>query len=140
MNDDILIERVMDCDISEIKELYIKGEWWNEQWDYERLKKLIKSGFGFVVATTKDKHIIGMGRIISDGVCDAYLQDIFVRSEFRGNGIGSRIVEKLLSICQEHDITWIGVIAAPETEYFYRKFGFSRMGGYAPMLFEKINS
>lgn len=78
-----------------------------------------------------------MGRAISDSVSDAYLQDIVVLPEFQGKGIGSAIVSTLLSGCRSKGIDWIGVIAEPEAAYFYRKFGFARMGGYTPMRLER---
>lgn len=77
-----------------------------------------------------------MGRIISDGVSDAYLQDIVVLPDWRNRGIGTAIVKKLMTICMHSGIGWIGIIAAPETEYFYRRFGFAKMNGYTPMRYE----
>ncbi len=89
-----------------------------------------------MAAIDPDGRWIGMGRIISDGVSDAYLQDIIVLPKWREKGIGTAIMKKLMSICIEAGIGWIGVIAAPETEFFYRRFGFAKMNGYTPMRYE----
>lgn len=119
-----------------MRRLFQAGDWWEEYWDDTVLCSIVKHSFAFVVATGQDGSWIGMGRAISDGVSDAYLQDIVVLPDYRGKGIGTAIVEELKAICSRSGIGWIGIIAGPETEYFYRRFGFSRMGGYTPMRYE----
>ncbi len=130
------IQRVKECQIDDIRALFRAAGWWEEKWNDEILCEIVQKSFAFVVASRPDNRWIGMGRIISDGVSDAYLQDIVVLPKWRGHGIGTAIVRKLMTICREEGIGWVGVIAAPETEYFYRKFGFAKMNGYAPMRYE----
>ncbi|MDD1729955.1 MAG: GNAT family N-acetyltransferase [Methanospirillum sp.] len=133
----VLITRVSQARPGDMQALYLAGDWWQDEWDDRYLSALVKMSFAFVAATAPDGSWIGMGRLISDGVSDAYLQDIVVLPSWEGNGIGSAIVRSLLAICKEHGITWIGTIGGPQTEYFYRKFGFSRMCGYIPMRYER---
>ncbi len=52
-----------------------------------------------------------MGRAISDGVSDAYIQDLVVLPEYRGKGIGRKILRSVLAACREHGIGWIALIA-----------------------------
>ncbi len=130
---DVILEK--ECQISDIRELFKTGDW-EDIWTDDDLKLMVKSSFAFVVAKERNGHLVGMGRLISDGVSDAYLQDIVVLREFQNKGIGSRIVKKLLTICHENKITWIGIIAGPEKEFFYRRFGFAKMGGYTAMRYE----
>ncbi len=131
----ITIEQAFVTDTEPVVLLYVEAGWWDRSWDSRCIENIITSSYLFLVAK-REGEIIGMGRLISDGVSDAYLQDIFVTSTARGQGIGAAIIERLLSSCYETGIDWIGLIAAPETEFFYRKFGFARMGGYTPMRFE----
>lgn len=122
-----------------MRALFAAGGWWEPEWDDSVLRGIVSCSFAFVVARDIGDRWIGMGRLISDGVSDAYLQDIVVLPEWRGKGIGTAIVRTLLDICHVSGISWIGVIAEPETGYFYRRFGFSRMGGYTPMRYEGTN-
>jgi len=122
---------------ADMRELYLAGDWWDDSWDEAFLSAVVEKGFAFVVAVAPDGTWIGMGRLISDGVSDAYLQDIVVLPAWEGHGIGSAIVRCLLSICREKGIDWIGTVAGPETEYFYRRFGFARMNRYTPMRYER---
>ncbi|MFH0968170.1 MAG: GNAT family N-acetyltransferase [Methanobacteriota archaeon] len=122
---------------SDMRVLYKAGGWWEEAWDDTYLTAIVKHSFAFVAAENSDGSWVGMGRLISDGVSDAYLQDIVVLPEWEGQGIGSALVQSLLDICNERGIVWIGTIAHPQTEYFYRRLGFAKMNAYTPMRYEK---
>jgi GNAT superfamily N-acetyltransferase len=137
MSDPEITLRVVDSwDYQEICALYSSGGWMNSSFTPDIITGILKCSFCFVIAEY-NSHAIGMGRAISDGVSDAYLQDIAVLKEWRGQGIGTRIVQKLIDKCQMSGIVWLGIIADPGTEYFYRKFGFARANGYTPMLYER---
>jgi aralkylamine N-acetyltransferase len=121
----------------DMRDLYLAGDWWDDSWDEVILSAIVQKSFAFVAAVAPDGRWIGMGRLISDGVSDAYMQDIVVLPEWERHGIGSAIVKCLVMICKESGIDWIGTISEPETEYFYRKFGFARMNRYTPMRYER---
>jgi predicted N-acetyltransferase YhbS len=44
-----------------------------------------------------DGRVIGTGRLLSDGICNAYLVDVWVSTRHRRRGIGSRIIAVLLN-------------------------------------------
>jgi GNAT superfamily N-acetyltransferase len=41
-------------------------------------------------------RVVGMARLLSDGVCNAYLLDVWTASPYRRRGIGSAMVRRLL--------------------------------------------
>ena len=41
-------------------------------------------------------RVVGMARLLSDGVCNAYLVDVWTMSAYRRQGIASAMVRKLL--------------------------------------------
>jgi ribosomal protein S18 acetylase RimI-like enzyme len=63
------------------------------------VQAIIEKTHRFVIATLGDR-IIGMGRAISDGVSDAYIQDVTVHPDLRGKGIGKAIIRKLVEQLQ----------------------------------------
>lgn len=140
LSDSYSIELVRDCQIDDMRTLLSAGDWWEDEWDDGVLKAIVQKSYAFIVAITPEGRWVGMARIISDGVSDAYLQDIVVLPEWREKGIGTGLVKRLMRICHDAGIGWVGVIAGPETEFFYRRFGFSRMGGYTPMRYEGPNN
>ena len=78
-----------------------------------------------------------MGRVISDGVSDGYIQDLVVLPEYRKTGVGRQIVATLVNKCVEPGISWIGLIAEPDTEKFYLPSGFHPMEGHTPLIFRR---
>jgi GNAT superfamily N-acetyltransferase len=136
VGDDIAIRLVQAWDELEIANLYRAGGWWKEEYDQKELPRLIRGSFLFAVAVdAKTGHAVGMGRVISDGVSDGYIQDLVVLPEYRKTGIGTRIVSTLVKKCVERGISWIGLIAEPDTEKFYLPFGFHPMEGHVPLIF-----
>ena len=136
VGDDIAIQLVHSWDEVEIVNLYRTGGWWKEEYDQRELPRLIRGSFLFAVAVDrKTGHAVGMGRVISDGVSDGYIQDLVVLPEYRKAGIGTNIVSTLVKKCVERGISWIGLIAEPDTENFYLPFGFHPMEGHVPLIF-----
>ena len=134
---DIEIRHVEAWDILEIADLYRAGGWWQEVWDAEGITPLIKGSCAFVVAIDrKTSRAIGMGRLISDGVSDGYIQDVVVYPQYRKSGIGGRIVSELVASGKNKGLGWIGLIAQPGSEQFYRELGFQPMQGHTPMLYK----
>ena len=72
-----------------------------------------------------DGKLVGVGRALADGVYTAYLGDIAVLPEYRGIGLGKRIVAELLRLSAGHKK--IILYSVPGSEAFYRKFGFRGM-------------
>jgi GNAT superfamily N-acetyltransferase len=136
VGDDIAIQLVHAWDDAEIANLYRAGGWWKEEYDQKELPRLIRGSFLFAVAVDrKTGHAVGMGRVISDGVSDGYIQDLVVLPHYRKTGIGAQIVSALVKKCVEQGISWIGLIAEPDTEKFYLPFGFHPMEGHVPLKF-----
>ena len=122
----------------EIVALYKAGGWWKDYYDSSGIKSLIEGSFVFAVAVlSSTDNAVGMGRIISDGASDAYIQDLVVLPEYRGLGIGKQLVETLLDYCLSKGILWIGLIAEPQQDGFYSIFGFKPMKNYIPMMYKK---
>ena len=82
----------------------------------------------FSVAALYEEKVVGMGRLVGDGVMYWYLQDIIVLPDYQGKGIGKAIVERLIQYVSENSLpgtsTTIGLMAAKGKEGFYEKLGF----------------
>ncbi len=135
---DIQIRFVHSWPEDEIVKLYKSGGWWKDSYELSGIPALIAGSYAFVVAIdTKTAITIGMGRVLSDGVSDAYIQDLVVLPEYRGKNIGKKIVSTLINHMTSKGITWIGLIAEPGSDQFYKTLGFTPMEGYIPMLHSK---
>ena len=74
------------------------------------------------------ENAVGMGRLVGDGVVIWYIQDVVVRPEYQGTGIGKAIVEKMLdhirACIMPGTATMVGLMSAKGRESFYEELGF----------------
>jgi len=122
-------------EIRQIILLYRKADWWDAHDDanHDLVRRIVSGSHCFLGATEGD-DIVGMGRAISDGVNDAYLQDVTVLPHLRHQGVGTRLVEKIVERLRQDGMRWIGLIAGSNSHPFYKKLGFEAMPFSTPML------
>jgi predicted GNAT family acetyltransferase len=74
------------------------------------------------VAIARDgDRVVGMARLLSDGVCNAYLLDVWTQSAYRRRGIGAAMVRQLMSrVPGQH----VG-LQTDEAESFYASLGYA---------------
>ena len=129
---------VSSAPVEEIVELYRSAGWWQESPEARAvIPPMIRGSFCFMVARSLDGRIVGMGRAISDGYSDAYIQDVVVLDMHHKRGIGRELVRRLTQFCVARKIGWIGLVAEPGTQGFYEGLGYGPLVGYQPMLYGK---
>lgn len=73
------------------------------------------------VAFARDgEALVGNARLLSDGVCNAYLVDVWTASTHRRQGIGSQLVRQLLATVPGQHVALFTDHARP----FYETLGF----------------
>ncbi len=70
-----------------------------------------------------DEELVGTGRVISDGVTNAYLCGLGVKQKHRGQGIGTAITQQLLQQCRNHGLH-AQFFCEEHLIPFYTKMGF----------------
>jgi GNAT superfamily N-acetyltransferase len=70
-------------------------------------------------------RLVGVGRVLADGVDCAYICDMAVHPSHQGTGVGKAILTDLVN--RSHGHKKILLYAVPGKEPFYRKAGFKRM-------------
>ena len=98
----------------------------------DQVERALKNDLLDVVAIVNNE-VVGMGRIVGDGVMYWYLQEIIVLPEYQGKGIGTGIVNYLLEYIKKHTedetFTSVGLTAAEGKTSFYERFGFQNSRG-----------
>ncbi len=77
-----------------------------------------------VVFIWDEDQLIGFGRAISDGVCQAAFYDVAVLPGYQGKGIGKLIITQLIGKCRGCNVI---LYASPGKEKFYEKLNFRSM-------------
>ncbi len=131
------IRMVRRTDRDQIIRLYKEAGWWKPENDRqpEFVDRIAGNSYYFVGAFN-GRRMIGMGRVLSDGVSDAYIQDVTVLRAHRDRGIGQKIIKELVRKLKADRVEWIGLIGEPGTGNFYKKLGFSVMKDAVPFIYE----
>jgi len=92
-----------------------------------QVEQALKSGLYNVLA--KDgEQVIGMGRLVGDGIMYWYVQDVIVNPQYQGQGIGKSIMAYLFRYIEENSLpdttVTIGLMSAKGKDEFYEKLGF----------------
>ncbi len=130
----ISVQLIQSAPKNDMIALYKDAGWWEEPRDgnLDFLDTVVRNSVLFAGAFS-GQRLIGMGRALSDGVSDAYIQDVVVHSSFRGKGVGKQLVQTLVTGLKQKGIDWIGLIGEPNTASFYEPLGFSILQNYIPM-------
>ena len=123
--------------LERIAGFYISAGWITKEDDTSFLLPALR-GSTLVAGAFSDGKIIGIARAISDGCSDAYIQDVVVSPDFRGQGIGRRLIETLVDNLKNRGIDWIALVGEPGTEDFYRKLGWKEKSGFTMWQWDKL--
>jgi len=72
---------------------------------------------------------VGFCRALSDGVCEAYLADVFVLAGHRGHGLGKALVAAMVEDGPGPHLRW--TLFTGDAHGFYAQFGFAPPDGTA---------
>jgi hypothetical protein len=96
-----------------------------DQFDNGRTAEQLRQSFAnsrVVCFAWKDDDAVGTARVLSDGICNAYLVDVWTRSDMRRQGIARTMIERLLpSLAGQH----VYLQVDPEGASLYRHLGFA---------------
>jgi ribosomal protein S18 acetylase RimI-like enzyme len=83
------------------------------------------------VAVARDgPRVVGMARLLSDGVCNAYLLDVWTASAYRRRGIASAMVRRLLDqVPGQH----VG-LQTDDAHALYASLGFARQPEFLSLV------
>ncbi len=106
---------------------------WNDEYGAtpEELDRANRASL-FLVAAYDGSRLAAFGRVVSDGVLHAMVYDMIVRPEYQREGLGSRVLERLLARCREAGIRDVQLFCAKGKQGFYLRHGFEPRPADAP--------
>jgi GNAT superfamily N-acetyltransferase len=98
---------------------------WNSlQLTIDELEKMCKQSW-YAIYAYNDQKLVGMGRIISDGVITALICGVCVHPTYQSRGIGAEIVSALVEYCEKEKVI-PQLMCVESLEGYYTKFGFHK--------------
>ena len=79
------------------------------------------------IAAYEEGKLIGYIDSVSNGVTDAYIQDLMVCPDHQGKGIGTALMDQMIGYLKEKRIYMISVVYEESLQPFYERFGFYPM-------------
>lgn len=81
----------------------------------------------FHISVYDGEKLIGYIDTVSNGVTDAYIQDLMVHPAYQGKGIGTELMNRTIAYLKERKIYMISVVFDEKLLPFYKRFGFYLM-------------
>ncbi len=88
-----------------------------------QLETSFRNSFGTCIAYDGDQ-IVGTARVLSDGVCNAYVVDVWTLTGYRNQGIARAMIDSLLQDLHGQHV----YLFTDDAEAFYRRIGFVQRG------------
>ena len=119
------------------RELYLENDWIDDSASPDFPRNAFSGSFLVAAAFASDGRLAGIGRSLSDGVSDAYIQDVMTAKAFRRRGVGKLVTRALAEELKKRGIDWIGLVGVPGTEKFYASCGLVSAPGHTLWMAEE---
>jgi ribosomal protein S18 acetylase RimI-like enzyme len=93
-----------------------------------------------VITAWQDRQLIGMARVVSDGVYYGTIWDVIVSPTCRGRGIGREIMQRIINHPKVKRFEFLALFASAGKEGFYERLGFRvhrrgmKLGDYSSFI------
>ena len=120
---EIILKRGKEVNENHIKDLYNDAGWSSYTKDMSKLMRAIKASL-FVVTAWEGNNLIGLIRVVGDGLTIIYIQDILVKKSYKRRGIGTKLLEEVLKEYEDVRQKVLLTDESEETRGFYEQNGF----------------
>ena len=125
-------------DKEQLEKLYNDAEWYAYTNDLELLQQAINESL-FVLTAWEDDNLVGLIRVVGDGLTIIYIQDILVLKEYQNQGIATEILQHVLNKYDDVRQKVLLTDEAPNLRHFYEKNGFESCDKGELVAFAKLN-
>jgi N-acetylglutamate synthase-like GNAT family acetyltransferase len=111
-------------DVVAIHDFLSKYSGWSNNIPFEKVKKSIENSLNFGLFHNGKQ--IGFARIISDFSTIAYLGDVYILENYRGQGLSNQLMETVLGHPDLQGLRrWI--LLTSTAQWLYKKYGFTKL-------------
>lgn len=111
-------------DIVAIHDFLSKHSGWSDNIPFEKVKTSIDNSLNF--GLFHNKRQIGFARVISDFSTIAYLGDIYILDNYRGQGLSKKLMDAVIGHPHLQGLRrWI--LLTSTADWLYEKYGFNKI-------------
>lgn len=112
-------------DIQVIHRYLSEKSYWAKGRSMDTVRKSIHNSLCFGVYNKEDA-LVGFGRVVTDHAVFAYVMDVFILEEYRGLGLGKRLMEYMMDFPSLRTIKrW--QLATSDAHGLYERYGFRNL-------------
>ena len=112
-------EQIMD-----LHTLY-QNEWWTKSRTLEETRKVVVGSQICLGLVEPSGKLVGFSRLLTDFIFKALVFDVIVAPEYRGLGLGDRLVSLVMAHERLREVKTFELYCLPELIPFYERHGFS---------------
>jgi len=124
----MLVEKLNQKQIKQLHSLYLQ-EWWCKDRTLTQTQKVVENSSLILGITDKDDNLIAFSRVLSDFTFKAFIFDVIVAKEHRGEGLSDKLLSTILNHSKLKNIETIELYCLPEMKPLYTKYGFKEVDG-----------
>ena len=124
----MLVEKLNQKQIRQLHSLYSQ-EWWCKDRTLVQTQKVVENSSLVVGIIDKDDNLIAFARVLSDFTFKAFIFDVIVAKEHRGERLSNKLLNAILKHPKLANIETIELYCLPEMKALYVKYGFKEVDG-----------
>ncbi|MFB4337416.1 MULTISPECIES: GNAT family N-acetyltransferase [Bacillus] len=109
-------------DFNGLLSLYESLGWNSLKLTVNELERMCKQSW-YAIYAFKEQQLIGMGRVISDGVITGVICGVGVLPKYQSSGIGKEIVKRLIQHCEQNKVI-PQLMCVEKLQSYYESIGF----------------
>lgn len=117
------IEKLNDSQVEQVHALMIQ-EWWCATRTLQDVKTVIEGSDLILAALDKNLEVVAFSRVLTDRVFKAVLFDVIIRADYRGTGLGEKLINMLTQHTSLSDVKSLELYCPDQISGFYKKLGF----------------
>lgn len=122
MNNSISYTIERPTDFNGLLALYESLGWNSLKLTVNELERMCKQSW-YAIYVFDDKRLVGMGRVISDGVITGIICGVGVLPKYQSSGIGKEIVKRLIQHCEQNKVI-PQLMCVEKLQSYYESIGF----------------
>ena len=116
-----IIEGAEQIPLSEAVRL-LKMTYWASHRSAETIEKSMRNSSCYGIWSDEEQKLIGFARVISDYATAWYLCDVIIDEQYRGQGLGKKLVSHIASLPEYAGLR--GFLFTRDTHGLYARFGY----------------